>query len=202
MEEADSLFPKKVGFLPFFQPKNMNEIGYLFVRDNFAYPVFMDFSNVINKLNQFPKASQYHCFLLDKDNKVLMIGNPALNPKIWELYKEQIGGGKQTEQSVLTTVTVDKMGHEYGTVKKGSSNPAVFTITNTGDQPLVIYHVSASCGCTNVEWEKRPVEPGQTAIISVEMTPDETGYFSKTLDIHCNIKESPLKLTINGIVNE
>jgi len=33
--EADSLFPEKVGFLFFFQPKNLKEMEYLFVRDRF-----------------------------------------------------------------------------------------------------------------------------------------------------------------------
>ena len=199
MEEADSLFHGKVGFLLFFQPKSVREMTYMFARYRFNYPVFMDLKGTMNQLNRFPQAMEYQCFLLDKDNRALMIGNPTLNPRIWELYKEQIAGEKQTEQAALTTATVDKWGHEYASIKKGSSNPAVFTITNTGAHPLVIYHVSASCGCTNVEWEKCPVEPGKTATVSVEMTPDEAGYFSKTIDVYCNIKESPLKLTINGV---
>ena len=201
MEEADSLFHGKVGFLLYFQPKNVREMASMFARDRFDYPVFMDLKSSINRLNRFPQAMEYQCFLLDKYNKVVMIGNPTLNPRIWELYKEQITGEKQPE-TILTTTTVDKTVHEYGNIKKDSSNPAVFTITNTGDQPLVIFHVSASCGCTNVEWDKRPVETGKTATVSVEMTPDEAGYFSKTIDVHCNIQGSPLKLIINGIANE
>ena len=198
MEEADSLFHGRVGFLLYFQPKNVREMTYMFARDRFDYPVFMDLKSSINRLNRFPQAMEYQCFLLDKYNKVVMLGNPTLNPRIWELYKEQITGEKQPE-TILTTATVDKVVHEYGTIKKGSSNLAVFTTTNTGDQPLVIFHVSASCGCTNINWDKRPVEPGKTATVSVEMTPDEMGYFNKMIDVHCNIQGSPLKLTINGV---
>lgn len=50
--------------------------------------------------------------------------------------------------------------------------------------------------------EKRPVEPGKNATVSVEMMPDETGYFNKTIDIYRNIIGSPLKLTISGVANE
>ncbi|MCL2739198.1 MAG: DUF1573 domain-containing protein [Bacteroidales bacterium] len=71
-------------------------------------------------------------------------------------------------------------------------------MTNTGSHPLVIFHISTSCGCTNVDWDKRPIEPGKTASIRVEMTPNETGYFSKMLEIYCNIQDSSFKLTING----
>jgi hypothetical protein len=41
-------------------------------------------------------------------------------------------------------------------------------------------------------------KPCRAAIISAEMTPDEAGRFSKTIDIHCNVAESPLKLTLTG----
>ena len=90
MEEADSLFQGKVGFLLFFQPKSVKEMGYLFIRDRFDYPLFMDTGGEINALNHFPQAQQYQCFLLDSNNKALMIGNPVLNQKIWELYEERI----------------------------------------------------------------------------------------------------------------
>ncbi|MCL2737856.1 MAG: DUF1573 domain-containing protein [Bacteroidales bacterium] len=201
MEEADSLFRGKVGFLLFFQPKSVNEMVFLFARNQFDYPVFMDVNGTVNRLNHFPQAMQYQCFLLDRDNKVLMIGNPVLNRKIWDLYKSQIGG-QDIEQTILTTIEVDKSVHNYGTIQKDSSNPAVFTVTNTGSYPLIIFHVSTSCGCANVDWDRRPIEPGKTANVRIEMTPDETGYFSKTLEVYCNIQETSFKLTINGSVYE
>jgi hypothetical protein len=82
IEEADSLFNDKLSFLLFFQPKNRKEMMYLFVRDNFNYPAFIDENNKINQLNYFPEKMEYQCFLLDRNNKVLMIGNPSLNLKI------------------------------------------------------------------------------------------------------------------------
>ena len=198
MEEADSLFQGKVGFLLFFQPKNVIEINDLFVQNMFNFPVFMDINGIINDLNSFLQVMQYQCFLLDSNNKVLMIGNPVSNMKIWELYKEQIVGEKKSDSELKTTLVADKMVHDYGTIRKGSLNTAVFTITNTGNHPLIINRVSASCGCTNVTWEKQPVEPGQTATISVEMKPDETGYFNKLIEVYCNAKESPVKLSTTG----
>jgi len=92
IEGIESLFPDKVGFLLFFQPKNKYDMIELFVQNLFDYPVFMDVNNIINRLNHFPQASQYQCFLLDKNNKVLIVGNPVLNRKIWELYKSKIDG--------------------------------------------------------------------------------------------------------------
>jgi hypothetical protein len=63
---------------------------YLFENADFNYPVFIDKKNGINQLNNFPQQQEYQCFLLDKNNKILFLGNPSINPNIWELYKRYI----------------------------------------------------------------------------------------------------------------
>jgi hypothetical protein len=90
MQEADSLFAEKLGFLFFFQPKNRHELEITVLSGGLQYPVFIDSDGVINKLNSFSQKEEYQCFLLDRNNKVLMIGNPAKNPNIWKLYKDYI----------------------------------------------------------------------------------------------------------------
>jgi len=40
--------------------------------------------------------------------------------------------------------------------------------------------------------------PGKKTTISVNMVPDETGYFNKTIDVYCNIKESFIGLVVSG----
>ncbi len=37
-----------------------------------------------------PDNSDYHTFLLDRDNRVVLVGSPVGNPKMWELYKSTI----------------------------------------------------------------------------------------------------------------
>ena len=90
IKEADSLFPNKVGFLLFLQPNNIEEMTNFLMYNTFDHPVHMDTLGLINRLNQFSQAMQHQCYLLDKDNKVLAIGNPAINLQIWELYKKII----------------------------------------------------------------------------------------------------------------
>ena len=198
IEEIDTLFLRNVGFLLYFQPKNADDMTELFLRNSFDHPVFMDTEGSINHLNRFPQEMQYQCYLLDGENKVMALGNPALNPQIWELYKSLISGEKKTEPKILTTVEADKTIHDYGTVRKGSTNFGDFTLTNTGNSPLVISRVSTSCGCTKVIWNKQPIAPGQTSTVRVEMTPNETGPFVKTIVVYCNVTDSSVRLTITG----
>jgi hypothetical protein len=59
--------------------------------DQFDYPVFIDKENRINTLNQFPLNNmQFQRFLLDQNNQVQTIGNPILNLKVRELYKQKL----------------------------------------------------------------------------------------------------------------
>ena len=75
-------------------------------------------------------------------------------------------------------------------------------ITNTGTNPLVISRISVTCGCTNVKWDKQAIAPGQTTTVRVEITPDETGSFNKTVVVYCSANESSLRLTVHGITTE
>ncbi|MDR1097158.1 MAG: DUF1573 domain-containing protein, partial [Tannerella sp.] len=166
LAEADSLFPGKVDFLFFFQPKDERELTYLFRRNNFRQPVFLDRENRLDKLNRFPSSMEYRCFLLDSDNKVLLIGNPALNPKVWELYKQQISGNTQPEpKAAQTSVQAETLKQDLGTMKTGETYACTFMLTNTGGAPLVIMDIKTTCGCTAPTWSRQPVAPGATTEI-------------------------------------
>ena len=71
----------------------------------------MDTGSEINRLNRFPQVELFQFFLLDGDNKVLSIGNPTMNPKIWDLFKSQIEGTRLSEPKILTTIQVEKTTH-------------------------------------------------------------------------------------------
>jgi len=112
--EADTLFAGEVDFLFFFQPKKRDEreLQYMFRNNGFRHPVFIDTKNEINKLNKFPSQTEYQCFLLDIDNKVVLIGNPSLNTGIWQLFKRYISErdskltqGKKEESLSLSNST-------------------------------------------------------------------------------------------------
>lgn len=67
-----------------------DEVKEKFLRSNFPKSIFIDKTGVFRKINPaFPNANNMHVLLLDKDNKVLLVGNPLINKKIEELlYKK------------------------------------------------------------------------------------------------------------------
>jgi len=65
----------------------------------------------------------------------------------------------------------DKDGiYDFGKVKEGATVTHEYEFKNTGNAPLQILRVDASCGCTTPEWPKRPILPGKEASIKVTFT--------------------------------
>jgi hypothetical protein len=77
------------------------------------------------------------------------------------------------------------------------SKQAVFTLKNTGSNPLVIINTAVTCGCAAVSFDKHPAAPGETLKVVVDMTPKDSGFFSETITVKTNTKEY-IKLTIRG----
>lgn len=189
-----------------FFPKNSKEIMTLLKRDKFNYPVCIDTNNIFNKSNHLPSIMMFQTLLLNKDNKIVAIGNPIYNPKIKKLYLKIIQGeGLEQEyenKSVLTKVTIDKMSVSFGKFDWQEEQKATFTLTNTGDKLLVIQGVTTSCGCTTVAYSKEPVRPGKETVIEVGYKAESPGYFNKTITVYCNAEISPLTLKISGNAEE
>ena len=193
---TDSISQKNIPFLFFFQFDDQWEIHSLLIRENFDKPICLDRSDSLNQLNHFPKDIRFQVFLLDKNNKVVVTGNPVHNPNVKELYLEEISR-KQPVAPIQTTVKVEKESLLLETIPLGKSKDTLFTLVNTGDQPLVIIDVTTTCGCAQTLFDKHPVQPGESLHIKVGVTPENKGLFDETITVKCNTNQL-IKLNIRG----
>jgi hypothetical protein len=154
---TDSVTGGTVPFLFFFHSNDYREIRYLLKVDGFDIPVCFDTEDELNKLNRFPSDITFQTFLLDKDNKVAVIGNPIHNLAVKDLYLKHISGqGASSAGQIDTDVTVDVSDINMGTFKKSETKQAVFTLKKTGGNPLVIINTAVTCGCAAVSFDKHP----------------------------------------------
>lgn len=100
-----------------------------------------------------------------------------------------------------TTFEVDDV-FEAGDVVKGEKIRAKFTVTNTGDYPLVIPRVQPSCSCTVGEIPSGPIQPGKSGTITATIDTDklELGPLTKTLTMIANTDPSNKTLVIKANV--
>jgi hypothetical protein len=69
--------------------------------------------------------------------------------------------------AIVGVFTAEPNEYEFGQVTEGTLVEHVFTFKNTGEAPLILTQVTASCGCTTPEYSKHPVAPGEEGQIKV-----------------------------------
>ncbi|MCA0232993.1 MAG: DUF1573 domain-containing protein [Bacteroidetes bacterium] len=76
---------------------------------------------------------------------------------------------------------------DFGTIAEGQQVERKFKFKNTGDFPLIINNVSASCGCTIPEWPRDPIGPDEEGTILVRFnSKGKQGPQFKTVTIFAN----------------
>ena len=76
-----------------FSPKiiDLYNVNIYLRMADFEYPVYIDNRSFFHEINpDIPSDERMHTFLLDKNNKVVLVGSPLHNEPLWELYKELI----------------------------------------------------------------------------------------------------------------
>ena len=77
---------------------------------------------------------------------------------------------------------------------------AQYTVTNTGDQPLVLTEVDPDCACSVAQWTKTPIAPGAKGTVSVTFDAEALGHFQKSVAIYTNAQPHLVYLKFNGEV--
>lgn len=89
---------------------------------------------------------------------------------------------------------------DFGKIKVGIPVTHEFKFTNSGDAPLVITSVQASCGCTVAEYSKEPIPSGGQGFVKATYNAAKAGVFTKTVTINSNTQDGVVLLTIKGEV--
>lgn len=141
----------------------------------------------------------------DKPSKSKAESAIVANEENEEALKETLKEAEMEELALknsLTTMSFDKIDHDFGNIIQGSKNKVLFKVTNTGKKPLVISDVSASCGCTTPKKPEAPIAPGKTDVIEVVFLPTElqSKEQTKKITVSANTDPSMFVLTIHAFV--
>ncbi|PLX05985.1 MAG: hypothetical protein C0596_15950 [Marinilabiliales bacterium] len=99
-------------------------------------------------------------------------------------------------------ISWDKTVHDFGKFNEADGKVvATFEFVNTGNEPLYITNVKASCGCTSPEWSKEPVKPGEKGYVKAAYDPNKRpGKFNKSITVTTNEFQPTSILRIMGEV--
>jgi peptidoglycan-associated lipoprotein len=86
----------------------------------------------------------------------------------------------------LPVLEFEKPELDLGSVTQGEKKKAAFKFKNTGDADLII-EVATACECTELDWPREPVKPGETGEITIEYdSKDKEGQQDVTVDVFAN----------------
>ncbi|HAQ39129.1 MAG TPA: DUF1573 domain-containing protein [Saprospirales bacterium] len=117
------------------------------------------------------------------------------------------GATEEIAMGPVTTVEYEGEVHDFGKVMEGDIVTHVFKFKNTGDEPLILKDVKASCGCTAPSWSRTPIAPGKKGEIEVRFDTKGRGQAggkpeSKRITVTANTDPNPTYLTIKGLVDK
>lgn len=90
--------------------------------------------------------------------------------------------------------------YNFGQIEWKHPVTAQFTITNTGNQPLVLTEVEPDCACTVAQWTKTPIAPGAKGTVNVTFDAEALGHFQKSVAIYTNAQPHLVYLKFSGEV--
>lgn len=108
---------------------------------------------------------------------------------------------QETKSKGKGEMKFEKTRHDFGVFAPDTAILTYdFVFTNVGKEPIIIHQASASCGCTVPEYTLEPVMPGCKGKISVTYNGKgrKPGVFRKSITIHNNGKQTPVRLYIEG----
>lgn len=97
-------------------------------------------------------------------------------------------------------ISSNKEKHHFGQIEWKHPVSVEYTITNTGNKPLVLTNVTTSCACSVAEWTKAPIAPGGKGTVKATFDAKALGRFEKSVGIYSNAQPSLVYLKFDGEV--
>ncbi|MBR4440525.1 MAG: DUF1573 domain-containing protein [Bacteroidales bacterium] len=127
----------------------------------------------------------------------------------WNQMLLNSGNKGKAELSTNNDATIkwDKTEYDFGEIKQNNPQKVEFVFENTGDKAILINKAEASCGCTKLTYDQKPIMPGQKGTVSTVYDAKELGMFQKSITltvgaINSNAPDNVYELKLTGTVIE
>ena len=177
----------------------VKELKHLVKLNSFSWNMVYDPDDNFNRLNGFPGIAELQTFLLERDHRVIAMGNPVVNGGIGKLYLSKIGDD-HTDGLDISEEEVYEF--DFGKVSSGEKVSHVFRLHNESPDTLTVRDVITSCECTSGTISTRIVPPGFAYELTAEFQDTVPGEFFRTISILFENKKTDIQFELSGeIIN-
>ncbi len=179
---------------------NLKELKHLVKLNSFSGNMVYDPDDSFNRLNHFPDIAELQTLLIDRNHRVIAMGNPVVNGGIGKLYLSKIGEDSTVSQDISQEEEVFEF--NFGEIPSGEKVSHVFKLHNESADTLKVRDVITSCECTSGTVSTRIILPGSGYDLTAEFQDTVPGEFFRTISILFENKKPDIQFELSGeIIN-
>lgn len=176
---------------------NDAKISELINKSGYEHILLVDEKDSFNKANGLAEDYNLRAFLLDRDDRILAIGNPVDNVPLGKVYRDIISDDMRGEDDRHSP---ESHTYDFGPVGKDQTVTHEFLLTNEEDDTLRIRRVATSCECTNARVSADVIPPHSSYKVSVSFRDTVAGEFFRTVRVYFKNKTPEVQFELSGEV--
>ncbi|NCD41440.1 MAG: DUF1573 domain-containing protein [Bacteroidia bacterium] len=112
-----------------------------------------------------------------------------------------LSGDEKNSPTGMPEIVFETLTHDFGRVVQGEKVTFAYKFKNAGNKDLLIVKISASCGCTVVDYPRDPIPPGENGILYITFNSTaKKGYQNKQVTVMANTQPSNTVLWVKANV--
>ena len=176
----------------------VKELKHLVKLNSFSGNMVYDPDDSFNKLNHFPDIAELQTLLIDRNHRVIAMGNPVVNGGIGKLYLSKIGEDSTVSQDISQEKEVFEF--NFGEVPSGEKVSHVFRLHNESADTLKVRNIITSCECTSGIISTKIIPPGSGYDLTAEFQDTVPGEFFRTISILFENKKPDIQFELSGVI--
>lgn len=211
LKEWDSFIDKlklksdiSLNFIMIISHNNESFVKEIINNNQFLHPYSIEKNNSFFTINKLSKSRKLNTFLLDRENKIIALGNPIVNPKIATIYEKFILEDliTNTDEISQNFISADEISRCLGVVNSGDKVINTFCISNESNSILSLEKIIPSCSCVKGNIQKVKVDSGEIVNVQMDYVADTIkGSFYQYIDLYFKEKLNPFRLIVYGFIN-
>lgn len=137
---------------------------------------------------------------MNRKIKVVLFSLAIIGMGIFTTSAATLTTNNPVEKTAGAKMDFESTKKSLGDIPQGIPVEISFELVNNGTAPLIIGQVKPSCGCTNVQYPKEPINAGDKAEITAVYNAKSIGAFNKKITVYSNASEQPQVLNFSGVV--
>lgn len=184
-----------------FSSNLKREIRHALSENRYFSPIGFGSADSLFSSNNLYKRYNSRVFLTDSTGEIIDYGNPLIDPEIKWRYINRIGENKDEYLNSKTSINFNEKEIDLGTFPYKERIDTFVNIKNVGKNPLLILSVSTSCNCTVADYDKKPVQPGDSIRLNISYLADKPTTVRRNIIFYYNgeRKKGVIKLKGNAV---